>query len=375
MTETALHVDLKQPGPIPLDAAFNCGPGNVLAVFGPSGSGKTTILRTIAGLYTPAQARVTSGREIWLDTKSSVNLPPHHRRTGFVFQDYALFPHLTVLGNVTTALGHRPHAERRARALELLQLVHLRDYANRKPAALSGGERQRVALARALAREPRVLLLDEPFAAVDRALRHVLQNEINDIRRVFDIPIVLVTHDFDDVVRMATHLAILDAGRVVAHGSLEELTSSSAYPWLRKSIGLGSVIDAEVRATDPVRGIADLAFDGGVLHAAAEGLTTGGRVRVRVPAATVILASEEPRGLSVHNVLPASVTSIQRESGNPGHLVIVQLKVGNAFLLAEVTEDAIAKLGIVVGGRITALIKSASLEVRRMDGRAQETAR
>ena len=149
-------------------SSSRASPGDVLAIFGPSGSGKTTILRTIAGLYRPAHASVRSGAETWTDTATGTFAPPHRRAVGFVFQEYALFPHLTAAGNVMTALGHRPRAERRARAEALLTLVHLSGQMTRRPHELSGGERQRVALARALAREPAVLLLDEPFAAVDR---------------------------------------------------------------------------------------------------------------------------------------------------------------------------------------------------------------
>jgi ABC-type molybdate transport system permease subunit/ABC-type lipoprotein export system ATPase subunit len=170
---------------------------------GPSGSGKTTILRSIAGLYQPEQARVRAGDETWSDTGGRIFAPPHRRAVGFVFQEYALFPHLSAAGNVITALGHRPRRERRARARDLLSLVHLPDQQDRRPQELSGGERQRVALARALAREPAVLLLDEPFAAVDRLVRRRLQDEIDELRRTLDIPLVLVTHDFDDVIRLA----------------------------------------------------------------------------------------------------------------------------------------------------------------------------
>lgn len=215
MDELALDVTLRQSTPIPLDVSFTCARGQVLAVFGPSGSGKTTILRSIAGVYTPSNARVRVGAEVWADTATGISLPVHQRAVGFVFQDYALFPHMTAIGNVTTALGHLPAADRRARAEALLDRVHLTRHRDRRPGELSGGERQRVAVARALARDPAVLLLDEPFSAVDRATRHHLQDEIAEIRRALNIPMVLVTHDAEDVARLATHVLTIDAGRAV----------------------------------------------------------------------------------------------------------------------------------------------------------------
>ena len=216
MPDRRLSVSLKQRGPIPLDVEFSCGPGDVLAVFGPSGSGKTTILRAIAGLYRPAHAVVRSGDDVWTDTSAATFRPPHRRAVGFVFQEYALFPHLTAAGNVAAALGHRRRSERPARAKDLLSLVHLTSHFDRRPHELSGGERQRVALARALAREPDVLLLDEPFAAVDRAVRRRLQDEVDALRRGLEIPLVLVTHDVDDVVRLATDVLLLEGGTGVA---------------------------------------------------------------------------------------------------------------------------------------------------------------
>jgi molybdate transport system ATP-binding protein len=368
VADRALDVALEQAGPIPLDVAFTCSPGQVLALFGPSGSGKTTVLRSIAGLYSPASARVTIGQSTWLDTTAGVNLPTHRRQAGFVFQDYALFPHLTALGNVTTALTHRPRAERRDRALALLELVHLKDRVDRRPSALSGGERQRVAVARALAREPRVLLFDEPFAAVDRSLRRALHEEIDDIRRAFDIPIVLVTHDFEDVVRLATDLIILDAGRAVASGPIAELTSRPDIPWLRELVGLGSVVDAMVVRTDPARGLAELDLGGHPLFAPARKLTAGAHVRIRIPAREVILATQQPSGLSLHNVLPATVTAVQRDASSD--VMIVQLRVGSTRVLAEVTSDAVAKLDIREGQPVHALIKSVSLDVRLIGERS-----
>lgn len=362
MTDRTLAVRLRQTGPIPLDVSFTCEPGQVLAIFGPSGSGKTTILRSIAGLYQPADGHVQAGAETWLDTAAGRAVPVHRRRVGVVFQDYALFPHQSALGNVTTALGHLPRAARRARAEALLALVHLAGQEGKRPAALSGGERQRVALARALAREPAVLLLDEPFAAVDRAVRRHLQDEIDQIRRSLDIPLVLVTHDFDDVVRLATDMLMLDAGRMVASGRLETLTARPDLTWLRETAGLGSLFEATVARVHEGRGLAELAFDGGTLLAPSRRLHQGMHVRLRIPAREVVLAKEAPRGLSLHNVLAGRVSGLHGDPADDH--VIVQVAVGEARLLAEVTRDAVSTLGIDVGLPVHVLVKSVSLDVR-----------
>jgi molybdate transport system ATP-binding protein len=360
--ERGLRVALRQDGPIPLDVTFHCEPGHILALFGPSGSGKTTVLRTIAGLYAPRQAHVTVDGETWLDTATALDVPAHARRVGLVFQEYALFPHLSALDNVATALGHRPHRERRDRARELLRLVHLNEGVDRRPGSLSGGERQRVAVARALAREPHVLLLDEPFAAVDRGLRRSLQSEIDGLRRAFDIPIVLVTHDFEDVMRLATHLILVRGGHAIAQGPLTSLTSRPDLPWLRDAVGLGTVVDARVMRVDAARRLAELDIGGSVLCAPLADLTAGDDVRVRIPARDVILATEAPSGLSVHNVLPGTVASVVVDEAS--EVAIVQLAIGRIHILAEVTQDAVSRLRVREGLQMHALIKSVSLDVR-----------
>jgi molybdate transport system ATP-binding protein len=280
---------------------------------------------------------------------------------GFVFQEYALFPHLTATGNVMTALGHRPRAERRSRAKELLALVHLSERLDRRPQELSGGERQRVALARALAREPAVLLLDEPFAAVDRAVRRRLQDEIDGLRRTLDIPLILVTHDFEDVVRLATHLLMLEHGRALACGPLSALMSRPDLPWLREAVGLGSVFEARVGRRHPERGLVELTFDGGALLASDRALGADTKVRVRIPAREVILATSEPAGVSLHNALPGTVSAVTIDPAFDH--VIVQIAVGGVLLLAEVTRDALDRLSIGVGKRLYVLIKSVSIGV------------
>ena len=174
-----------------------------------------------------------------------------------------------------TALGHRPRSEREARAAALLTQVHLSGQVTRRPHELSGGERQRVALARALARDPAVLLLDEPFAAVDRAVRRRLQDEIDELRRTLQMPLVLVTHDFEDVVRLATDVLVLERGRSVAKGSVTDLMSRPDLPWLGDAFGLGTVFDATVTRVLSDRGLAELRFDDGTLLAAERRATEG----------------------------------------------------------------------------------------------------
>jgi molybdate transport system ATP-binding protein len=215
----SLQVRLRQAGPIPLDVELSCQEGELFALVGPSGSGKSTVLRSIAGLYQPQHGMIMSNGAAWLDTEHAIDVPPHLRRVGLVFQSYALFPHKTALGNVAAALGHRPAAERKRRAHELLALVHLTGLEDRRPATLSGGEQQRVAVARALAREPAVLLLDEPFSAVDRRTRRLLHDELAGLRRAVRIPIVLVTHDLDEAATLADRICVLDRGETLQAGA------------------------------------------------------------------------------------------------------------------------------------------------------------
>lgn len=219
-----LVVEVEQRQPMPLTGAFACEAGELLALVGPSGAGKTSMLRVLAGLMRPQRGRVQVGDETWCDDTAGIFVPPQQRHVGYVFQHYALMPHLSALDNVALSLLQRPRAERMAQARRWLEHVRLAPALYpRRPAALSGGQQQRVAVARALAREPRLLLLDEPFSAVDRMNRRGLYLLLADLRRELQVPIVLVTHDLDEARLLADRMVVIDGGQVLQQGRPEAI--------------------------------------------------------------------------------------------------------------------------------------------------------
>ena len=243
---TGLQVVLRQQSPIPLNAAFTCKAGNVLALVGPSGSGKSTILRCIAGLYHPTSGEVRCEGDVWYSDSRNVSLSSQQRRVGFVFQDFALMPHLSVLENVSLPLSGLTPVARKQRAIELLARVRLEGLEARKPGQLSGGQQQRVALARALARDPAVLLLDEPFSAVDQVTRRKLRREMVSLTRDLKIPIVLVTHDLDEASMLGDQLCVLHNGTTLQQGGPAELLERPASATVARLIDLRNLFEASV---------------------------------------------------------------------------------------------------------------------------------
>jgi molybdate transport system ATP-binding protein len=275
-----LRVEVEQDAPMPLHGGFACAPGEMLALVGPSGAGKTSVLRVVAGLMRPASGLVAVAGETWCDTQQGIHLPPHARHVGLVFQHYALMPHLSALRNVSLPLLHLPTPPRRERAREWLHHVGL-DSAlhDRKPAALSGGQQQRVAVARALAREPLLLLLDEPFSAVDQMSRQGLYDLLADLRRELRIPIVLVTHDLAEARQLADTLVVMDAGRILQQGTPGQIYRSPRNARVADLVGIQNRFQGRWLGPASAQDTADGA--GWLEWLASEGATAGRRLRVR----------------------------------------------------------------------------------------------
>lgn len=294
MAESGLSVTLFQEGPIPLNVEMVCRPGELLALAGPSGSGKTTVLRAIAGLYLPRHGRVCCAGETWFDSHARVELPPHRRAVGLVFQHYALFSHLTALDNVAAALGHMSRRQRPERARELLAQVNLAGLDKRYPHQLSGGQQQRVAVARALARDPQVLLLDEPFSAVDQVTRRKLYRELAGMRRALAIPIVLVTHDLDEAALLAERLTVLQRGVTLQTGTPEEVAARPVSALVARLMDQPNLFTGRVLGHDPDRQVTSLRWRGSILAARLrEYYRPGQLVCWTIPAHDVLLHRRE----------------------------------------------------------------------------------
>jgi len=252
----ALELTVRQRQPIALDAALRCAPGELTALVGPSGSGKTTLLRVIAGLNRADEGHVRCGGQTWFDSRQGIDLSPQHRRVGIVFQNYALFPHLSARDNVTVALGHLRPGERAERAEALLERMHLGGLGQRRPHQLSGGQQQRVAVARALARDPAVLLLDEPFSAVDQVTRRKLQRELARLRERLNIPVVLVTHDLDEARLLADRIALIHRGTTLQSGTPDDVLLRPLDADVARLVDLYNVF----------RGMVSAVMDDGTVH-------------------------------------------------------------------------------------------------------------
>jgi molybdate transport system ATP-binding protein len=342
-----------------LDVASAWPSRGVTALFGPSGCGKTTWLRVLAGLDRAA-GRVAIDGDVWQDDATRHFVPTHRRPIGYVIQEAALFPHLDVRGNLDYGL-------RRARigtggialdpVVALLGIGHL---LGRRPGTLSGGERQRVAIARALATSPRLLLLDEPLAALDAARKAEVLPYLDRLHEELGIPMVYVSHAVDEVARLADHVVLMESGRVRAEGPVSELLARLDLPVARDEAA-GVVLDAVVGERDAQWHLVQLDIDGAgcVLWARDQGLPRGRRVRVRVLARDVSLAHAPLAGSSIGNQLQGTVEAVA-DDAHPA-LALVRVRVGTAPVVARLTRRSLHTLGLAVGQPVWAQVKTVAL--------------
>ncbi len=344
-----------------LDVAFEAPTRGVTALFGPSGCGKSTVLAAVAGLLRPRWGRVALGGAVLFDGASGRFVPPERRRCGMVFQDARLFPHLSVATNLHYGERRAPPGETGPGFGEVVELLGIGPLLPRRPGSLSGGERQRVALGRALLARPRLLLMDEPLAALDTARKAEVLPYLARIRDRFDLPMLYVTHALDEVDQLADTMVLMQAGRVLASGSVAALASRTDLPLLSGRRDAGAVLDCTVRSHEPARGLTRLGFAGGELIVPLHPSPPGAAFRVRVRARDVSIATLPPQGLSVQNVLPATLEAVT--PGQP-HEAMLRLRAGGAVLLARVTADTVARLGLLPGQQVWALVKSVTIGER-----------
>jgi molybdate transport system ATP-binding protein len=343
-----------------IDAAFSAPGNGVTALFGPSGCGKSTILAAVAGLLRPQAGRIALHGQVLLDTARRLFVAPEKRRCGVVFQDAKLFPHLSVASNLRYGMRRAPPGATGPGFDEVVDLLGIAALLPRRPGKLSGGERQRVALGRALLARPRLLLMDEPLAALDAARRAEVLPFLARLRDAAGIPILYVTHALDEVDALADHLVLLEEGRVRAAGPVEALAARTDLPLLSARQDAGVLIACTVRAT--ADGLTTLDFAGGVLLTTTGGGPPGTRLRVRLRARDVAVATEAPRGLSTRNILQVTLLGIA-EGAAPGE-VFLRLAAGPTTLLARVTQDSVARLQLRPRMPLWALVKAVTFDHR-----------
>ncbi len=341
-----------------IDAGFDAPTPGITALFGRSGAGKTTLMHLLAGLLKPDSGSIALDGELLFDAARGINKPAEARRLACVFQDLRLFPHLDVRSNLDYGLRRARRAPLSIRADHVIGLLDLEPLLHRRSWQLSGGERQRVALGRALLAQPRLLLLDEPLSALDAPRRAEVLPYFERLRDELALPMILITHLFEDVVRLATHVVLVDSGRVLAQGDLPSLSLGPALRTLLGADGSGAVIEGRVESVDAAAGLARVAVGSGQLLVPAEGLRSGSAVRLQLLARDLILATEAPRALSVRNQLRGTITAL---TADPPHNLLVHVDAGGAQLLARVTEAAAQALRLQVGQPLWVLVKSVSL--------------
>ncbi|MGA2694441.1 MAG: molybdenum ABC transporter ATP-binding protein [Terriglobales bacterium] len=309
-----LHLNVRKAfaGGFVLDVHTSIAPG-ITILFGPSGAGKTTLLDCIAGLTAPDAGRIAVGDGLFVDVAQGLNISPQKRNAGYVFQDLALFPHLSAEQNIAFGISHLPVEEKREKVRAILESFRISLLSSRKPQELSGGERQRVAVARALVTNPRVLLLDEPLAALDAATKSKIIEDLREWNNVHHIPIVYVTHSREEVFALGERALILENGKVTAQGTPHEVLSAPRRETVAQLAGFENILDATVLTLNEDRGTMTCQIGPSILlETPLVRAAIGETLRVGIRAGDILISTILPMGLSARNILPGDVVSLER---------------------------------------------------------------
>lgn len=342
-------------GDFALDAAFKA-PSGVTALFGRSGSGKSTVVNALAGLLRPDRGRIVVDGEVLLDSETGHMVRAHRRRMGYVFQDGRLFPHLSVRQNLLYGRWFTP-GRRDSDLARIVDLLGIGALLERRPGGLSGGEKQRVAIGRAILSNPRLLLMDEPLAALDERRKAEILPYLERLRDEMGLPMLYVSHSVAEVARLATTVVLLEAGRVVAAGPAAEVMGDPAIAPVMGLRDAGAILRARIVGHEE-DGLSRLSMSAGQVWLPRVAGQVGALVRLRILAQDVMVAIRQPEGLSALNVLPAVVEEIRLGEG-PGALV--RLRAGDDILLARITRRSVQALELAPGREIFAVLKAVSV--------------
>lgn len=341
-----------------VDAAFSAASTGVTALFGRSGAGKTSVVNMIAGLVRPERGRIAIDDRVLFDSEARVNLKPERRRIGYVFQEGRLFPHLSVRANLLYGMRFAPSEERYVEPERIIGLLGIEGLLDRRPPTLSGGEKQRVAIGRALLSQPRLLLMDEPLAALDAERKGEILSYIDRLRDEVRVPIVYVSHAVEEVARLADTLVLLSGGAVAAVGPPAEIMSRLDLGPLTGRHEAGALISCRVESHDTAFGLTSLRFAGGVLRVAHVDAPLGMRMRVRIRARDVSIATTKPVDVSILNVFRGRI--VERDD-RAGAVVELRLDIG-VPLRARVTARSASDLGLEPGKEVYAMVKSVAID-------------
>ena len=347
-------------GTLEVRANFNSQSGHITALLGRSGAGKSTIVNMIAGLLTPKEGLIKVDQEVFFDSAHLISLPPEKRGIGYVFQDNRLFPHMSVRKNLFYGQKLTNKRGRYLEEAEIIDLLDLQALLERQPYSLSGGEQKRVALGRALLSSPSILLMDEPMAGLDRQRKLEILPFIEKINLHFNLPIIYVSHDLDEVIRLADQAGLVIEGAINGLKPVEHLTNHVQFHDMVSGENLITILQGEVMGTRGGSGLSEVKTPAGLFLLPRSDLPVGTRLRLRLNATDISIATEKPQNLSILNVIPGSIESIQ-QIGEATVSVAIQA-LPSAKIRAQITKYASEVLSLREGKSIFALVKSVAID-------------